>query len=53
MTLGKLKELLDCMTENQLKKEAVIQSNDEVIYIADIHILLDEKSRPYPALVAA
>lgn len=56
MTFGKLKELLDCMTESQLKKEvtALFHDNDDVVlHVKDIRILLNEDSgERYPALVA-
>jgi hypothetical protein len=53
MTLGKLKELLEVMTESQLKKEVVIHTNQIDMIVKSIQLLRDEESgRIYPALVA-
>jgi len=53
MTLGKLKELLDSMSENQLKKEVIIHTDEVELHVKAIHIIRDEDSgKLYPALVA-
>ena len=56
MTYGKLKELLEGMSETQLRKEVVATNDshgvhDITLYIKDVRILLDEAGI-YPALVA-
>lgn len=53
MTLGKLKELLEVMSESQLKKEVVIYTNQTVMKVNSVRLLRDEESgKIYPALIA-
>lgn len=58
MTYGKLKELLEAMTETQLRKEVVACNDshgehDILLKIRDVRILRDGEDCPsYPALVA-
>lgn len=55
MTYGKLREILESMSDNQLKQNVtvLVRENGIVIDIEDVRILNDEKkNRRYPALVA-
>ena len=52
MTLGKLKELLDTMTEKQLKQEVVVVLEDHnSVKVDDIRLLRDEAGKLFQAFV--